>query len=190
MRRRRLDTIVLTGAALALLIGAGLSLGAGGNEGTPTLKSLAARVLALEQRVNSLERRLAVVEGAGRVVGKGQREMIEITSPASGATVGKDVVVEGIVRMDDLGGRVPVVGVHPLMTTTIWVQPLPTKIEKTEEGFFWRSRAYVGTANLGIGEKYELLAMLMKRGQVKEGDQLDHLPKEGVVSRAVVVTRR
>ena len=100
-----------------------------------------------------------------------------------------EVVVDCVVRVKDLEGRSPVVLVHPLMTNLLWVQPLPIKIDKTDDGYRFRCIAYCGTAEAGVGEKFELYAVLSKKESLNEGDQLDAIPEGVLASTSVLVTR-
>ncbi len=159
-------------------------------ETSPT--ELLQRIAALEKRVAALEEQVSALKKAGptsRPTAQ-PKAMIEITSPLNGAEIGMNVLVEGIVHVNDLGDRAVVVGVHPMLTNMIWIQPAPLKVEKTEDGYRFRCRAYCGTQKQGVGEKFELYAMLAKKGAIKEGDQLDGLPKDVEASRSVLVTRK
>lgn len=115
--------------------------------------------------------------------------MIEIIFPQNGDKVSMNVIVEGTVRVDDIAERFPCVVVHPLRTNLIWVQPSPINVEKTSDGYRFRCRVYCGTPEEGIGEKFEIYALLPEKGVLKEGDQLDRLPKDVPVSPSVLVTR-
>jgi hypothetical protein len=143
------------------------------------------RVAALEEQVNALKKGAATSRPAAQ-----PKAVVEITSPLNGEEIGMNVLVEGIIHVDDLGERTLVVAVHPIQTNRLWVQPHPLRIEKVEDGYRFRCRAYCGTQTQGIGEKFELYAMLAKKGAMKEGDQLDGIPKDVEASPSVLVTRK
>lgn len=62
--------------------------------------------------------------------------------------------------------------VHPLATDDWWVQP-PVKIE--DDGSF-RSLIYIGEQEFGKGEEFEIAAILVPRGDFKEGLRLRDIP--------------
>ena len=159
--------------------------------GTSTTELLQ-RIAALEMRVAALEEHVAALKKAApssRPAAQ-PKSTVEIISPVNGATVGMNVLVEGIIHVEDMGERTVVVGLHPILTNMIWIQPPPLKVEKVEDGYRFRCRAYCGTQTQGIGEKFELYVMLVKKGTLKEGDQLDGLPKDVETSPSVLVTRK
>ena len=170
-------------AAIALLVVCG-NLGA--VEGLPG--DLSARVAALEQRLLGVEQRLLALEGTSPTTAPGQ-PAIEIRLPANDSAVGKDVVVEGLVRADKTDGREAVVLVHPMQANMLWVQPLPMGLMKTSQGYQFRTHAYLGTTTQGVGEMFELYAIWAKEGTYKEGSQLERLPKDLPVSQPVLVKR-
>lgn len=157
-----------------------------------SVTELLQRIAVLEKRVSALEEQVsALKKGTPSSRPTTQpKAMIEITSPLNGTEVGMNVLVEGIIHVQDLGDRAVVVGVHPMLTSMIWIEPPPLKVEKTEDGYRFRCRAYCGTQTQGVGEKFELYAMLAKKGTIKEGDQLDGLPKDVEASPSVLVTRK
>lgn len=184
--------LVVSGAIVvaACLIG---PTAQGGDQATGTSTTeLLQRIAALEKRVAALEDQVKALQksASGTRPGAPPKAIVEITSPANGAAVGMNVLVEGIIHVEDIGGRSVVVGVHPMLTSMIWIQPLPLKLEKTRDGYRFRCRAYCGTQTQGIGEKFELYAMLVKKGALKEGDQLERIPKNVEVSPSVLVTRK
>jgi hypothetical protein len=130
-----------------------------------------------------------IVESFRQTRAQQQKAVIEITSPVSGAEVGMEVVIEGIVRVDDITGQWPVVGVHPMLTSMTWIQSLPVKIDKTEEGYKFRCVAYCGTREQGVGEQFEFYGFLAPKGALKAADQLEALPVGMPVSSSVLVTR-
>jgi hypothetical protein len=160
-------------------------------EGQLSLPEIIKRVLDLEERVARIEKRLDGMEKPGLkpTQTRPSQSVIEILSPQDGDEVGMNVIVTGVVHLDDLAGRFPVVGVHPMLTSMTWIQPIPTKVEKTAEGFRFRTRVYCGTPKQGLGEQFELYALLPEKGALDEGDQLDRLPEDVPVSPSVLVTR-
>jgi hypothetical protein len=191
MRVRALDRVVVAAAVFSLIACVGLSVASAAQDGELSLQALVKKILGLETRVDGLEERIAKLESSAAVVGDAPKAaMIEIRSPQSGDKAVQEIIVEGIVRVEDIGDLIPVVGVHPVMTNTTWIQPLPMRIEKRSDGYVWRSHAYIGTATLGVGEKYELVALLVKKGRLKENDQLERLPADVPVSSSVLVTRK
>ncbi len=189
---RRYAILMLFGVALAGWLGTaassmatdpkGLSWGEIVRQALPGLKQHVALVdvRPAEMQVQSAPASSAVDE---------KKATLEVTLPRNRSEVGMNVIVEGLVRAEDLGDRYPVVGVHPLLTNLTWIQPLPMRVEKKPEGFVFRTRAYCGTKDKGVGEQFEIYVLLPKRGAVKEGDQLDKVPEGIPVSDATVVTR-
>lgn len=114
---------------------------------------------------------------------------IDITSPDDGAEVGHVVLLEGIIRVEDMGDRVAVVLVHPMLTDLLWVQPLPANYDKVANGYRFRTRAFCGTEDKGKGEKFELTALLVKKGTVNQGDKLTRVPDDASKSLTILVTR-
>jgi len=150
------------------------------------------RIAALEKRVAALEEQVAALKKAApssRPAAQ-PKSTVEIISPVNGAAVGMNVLVEGVVHVEDMGERMVVVGVHPMLTNMIWIQPPPLKVEKVEDGYRFRCRAYCGTETQGVGEEFELYAMLAKKGAIKEDDQLEGIPKDAEASPSVLVTRK
>ncbi len=106
---------------------------------------------------------------------------IAITSPADGGTVCREDRVEGTTSG---GGHTIYVLVHPLRTDTWWVQNLPAPLPS------WKSVAFFGTPNKGVGEEFEIIAFAtcqrLKAGQTLTADEF---PKDAVFSNSVTVTR-
>jgi hypothetical protein len=176
-----------------LLCGAGVLIAdAAMQTGQGSFEDLVKRLSVLENRVIALEERVRVLEHPGAVSKEALRDkpIVEIVSPKNGDEVVMNVIVEGVIRVDELAGRQPVLAVHPLQSNLMWIQPAALSVEKHPEGYEFRCRAYCGSAEQGIGEKYEIFLLLPKQGVLKEGDQLDKLPEGVPVSKAVVVTRK
>lgn len=182
-----LGSIVVVGCTIVLLTGAATDESA-----QLSLVNMNSRLLDLEKRVITLDKRLKTLEQKVGVVAPNEPAIlpvIEILSPQNGEGVSMNVIVEGIVRVDDLEGRFPVIAVHPILTNLIWIQPLPVTVEKTLHGCKFRCRACCGTETQGKGEQFELYALLPQKGTLKEGDVLDKLPNNVPVSPSVLVTR-
>ncbi|NQT18168.1 MAG: hypothetical protein HQ592_00585 [Planctomycetes bacterium] len=168
-----------------------VSIGRAAQKADLSLAEVTGRLLDLEDRVARIEQRLnAAGEAPASDAGVPQNKpVIEITSPKNGSEVGRTVVVEGVVRVNDLAGRSPIVGVHPMLTDLTWIQPEPLKVEKVADGYRFRCRVYCGSKRQGVGEQFELYAFLPKKGTIKEGDVLEKLPEDVPASLSVVVTR-
>ena len=151
-----------------------------------TLEEVVRRLLALEDRVAKLERKVGIKGEAEKP--RAEAPIIEITNPRDRADVGQRVLVEGIARVDDLKGRVPVVLVHPVETNTWWAQP-PVTVDKGLGGFKFRVSVYCGERARGKGEWFEIAAFLAPKGRYDKGAQLDKLPSDVSVSPVVVVQR-
>jgi hypothetical protein len=176
-----------------LLCGAGVLTAETATQKRQTsFEDIVKRLSALENRVNALEERVRTLEqlGAQSKEVPHDKPMLEILSPKNGDEIGMNVLVEGVIRVGELDGRQPVLAVHPLNSNLIWIQPAPISIEKHPEGYEFRCRVYCGSAEMGIGEKYEIFLLLAQQNTLKEGDQLDKLPKNVPVSKAVLVTRK
>ncbi len=190
LRLGRWSVLLAAMAVAVCLIGPAAQ---GGDQATGTSTTeLLQRIVALEKRVAALEDQVkALQKGAPPSRPTAQpKATVEIISPVNGAAVGMNVLVEGLVRVEDMAGRAVVVGVHPMQTNLIWIQPPPLKLEKTEDGYRFRCRAYCGTQTQGVGEKFELYAILAKKGALKEADQLTGIPKDAEASPSVLVTRK
>jgi hypothetical protein len=156
-----------------------------------SLREVVTRLLGLEKRVTALEARVKALEQklAKPLPKPGKKPIIEITSPKNDEQVNVNVYVEGVIWIDEIGELFPLVVVHPLQSNLFWVQQLPSDVEKVPGGFKFRCRVFCGTIEEGKGEKFELFALLAKRGAFVQGDQLQQLPKDVPASPSVVVTR-
>lgn len=159
--------------------------------GDLTLQEVVRRLLALEDRVGKLEQQVTALRQAqaaapGAAV---EKPIIEITSPEDDAEVGAQPTVRGIIRLDGLADRYPVVAVHPLRTNLIWVQSLPLPPHKTKDGYGFQCRVFCGSREAGLGERYEIFAVLVKKGTLKEGDVIEKFPDGASVSAPVLVKR-
>ena len=159
--------------------------------GDLTLQEVVRRLLALEDRVNKLEHEVTALRQAqaaapGAAV---EKPIIEITFPKDGAEVGAQPTIQGFIRVDDLAGRHPVICVHPLRTNLIFAQPLPLPPHKTADGYRFQCRVFCGAREAGRGERYEIYALLPKKGALNEGDVMEKLPDGVPVSAPVLVHR-
>jgi hypothetical protein len=152
------------------------------------LADVVSRLLGLEKRVSAVERRLDILEN-GPKDPPTTLPMIEITSPRDGDQVGRNVTVKVIMRVDDLANRSPIVAVHPLLSNLVWIQPPPAKVDKVKDGFKFQCRVFCGTPNEGLGEEFELIALLPEKGTLVEGNSLDGIPDDIPASPVVLVKR-
>ena len=125
---------------------------------------------------------------SARATARMDAPVIEIITPDEGATVGMRAVVEGLIRLDDLGDREPVVVVQPQLDGGYWIQPLPG-IERVAEGYRFRGVAHFGTQTLGRGESFAIRVLLVPAGTLQEGQRVSGLPAGVVASPPVVVVR-
>lgn len=114
---------------------------------------------------------------------RGATAQIEIRSPASGEEVEVETLVEGWVS--DPKAQVYVL-VRPLRTKYWWVQRLPAPANRDGS---WQTLVNIGTETEGIGEPFEIVALVTKR-KLHEGDRLEVLPERTALSDSVRVHRR
>jgi len=116
---------------------------------------------------------------------------VNITDPQDGASVTMQYLVKGTVSDPD--AKVYVI-VHPLRVSEMWVQQLPIV---GGEGN-WQASVYFGTETLGIGERYELIALATNDNflitwatgnALGEGQKLTSLPRKSNRSNLITVTR-
>jgi hypothetical protein len=157
----------------------------------PTLGELAKRIELIESRLSALDGRVKALEGRKPPeVLAPSSAVIEIVSPKDRSDVhGNNVDVEGLVRVQDLGDQYPVLLVKPQRQKLYWVQEAPSQCDQVADGFRFLSRVFIGTINEGVGERFEIFALLAKRGTYKEGASLVALPKGLPISPTVVVKR-
>lgn len=181
-----LGTIVLIGCIIVSVTWAATG------QSDLSLQKVITRLRGLEKHVTALEARVKALEKkcAKRLPETGKKPTIEITSPKTDEQISVNVYVEGVIWIDEIGELFPVVVVHPLQSNLFWVQQLPANVEKVPGGFKFRCRVFCGTIEEGTGEKYELYALLAKKGAFAQGDQLQQLPKDVPSSPSIVVTRK
>lgn len=110
---------------------------------------------------------------------------INITDPLNDAKVGLQYLVRGKVSTD-YSGNVYVL-VHPILTDLCWVQQPPLSINGDGT---WQSLCYFGTENQGIGESFEIIAIIttltLKAGQTFK---ITGLPQDAIKSSLITVKR-
>lgn len=116
---------------------------------------------------------------------------VVITKPINDENVTRRYVVQGTVS--DPNCKVHVI-VHPLTVPKMWVQNSPIiGIDGS-----WKTEVYFGTETLGIGDKYEVIALatnenflvtLATGNFLREGRVLESLPRNTNRSNVVTVTR-
>lgn len=116
---------------------------------------------------------------------------VVIIKPLNGENVTMRYLVQGTVN--DPNSKVHVI-IHPLSVPKIWVQNPP--IVGTDGS--WQTDVYFGTETLGIGDKYEVIALatnenflvtLATGNFLREGQILDSLPHNTNRSNISTVTR-
>ncbi len=107
---------------------------------------------------------------------------IQIESPQQNAEVGLTEIVNG--KVSNPKAQVYVL-VHPLLTNLWWVQRIPSP--PNQDGT-WQTLCYFGTETKGIGESFEIAAIVTK-DKLEEGQMLPELPKDVVRSDIVTVRR-
>lgn len=142
----------------------------------------------LLDRVADLERRVDYLEAAaapGRVLS--DAPSIRITSPPSGASVGRRVVLEGATNFHAADDAEFVALVRP-SHGQFWVQR-PVSVQRARSGDQFRCGIWVGSATRGRNEQFEVLVVLAPRGALYEGAVLRAVPAEYLTSASVVLTR-
>lgn len=116
---------------------------------------------------------------------------VSITDPQEMTPVTMQYLVKGTVS--DPNSRVYVI-VHPLRVSEMWVQQSPIV---DGEGN-WQSSATFGTESLGIGERYQVIAVATNDNSLvafatgnllREGQKLTSLPRKSNRSSLITVTR-
>lgn len=116
---------------------------------------------------------------------------IRIVDPVEGGSVTLQYLVKGTVSDPD--ARVHVI-VHPLRVSEMWVQQSPL----VDGDGNWQASCVSGTESLGLGERYEIVALATNENflvtwavgnQLSEGDKLTNLPRKSNRSNLVTVTR-
>ena len=107
---------------------------------------------------------------------------IQITNPQQDEEVGHQELVRGTISAHDVQVYVLV---HPMATNLWWVQRLPSSINKDGS---WQTLCYFGTKNQGIGEYFEVIAIVTAE-ELEEGQTLKALPADSVRSDMVTVKR-
>jgi hypothetical protein len=95
-----------------------------------------------------------------------QRLSIVITEPKDGKEVCWRSMVKGTVSDPKLQ---VFVAIHPMATNKFWIQPIPNMRSDGK----WEAYCYFGEPNIGIGEPFEIIAIVSKNKKLfKEVDTL------------------
>jgi hypothetical protein len=115
-------------------------------------------------------------------VAQGQQLQIHITSPKDMDSVSQRHLVTGTVS--DTTAIIWVV-IHPMVTSDFWIQP---KVNK--RGNSWNVTVYIGDETHGIGEQFELSAIVNPRKTLKETMKFQEWPESESKSEIIEVTRK
>jgi hypothetical protein len=116
---------------------------------------------------------------------------VVITKPANDGNVTMRYLVQGTVN--DPNSKIHVI-THPLTVPKMWVQNPP--VVGTDGS--WQTDVYFGTDTLGIGDRYEVIALATNENflitfatgnLLREGQILESLPRNTNRSNIVTVTR-
>ena len=111
-------------------------------------------------------------------------DTIKITSPENETHVNHKHLIRG--ELSDHTGQVWVV-VHPLGTSSYWVQP-EISVKRSGE---WAVTGYFGRAGtIDKGRKFEVLAITAPNEELEDGQILETWPESRFVSNSILVTRR
>ncbi len=110
-------------------------------------------------------------------------QVIMITSPPEGGEVDRRHAIEGTVSSP---AREVWVVVHPLDTSSYWVQP---RVSVDSSGA-WQSMAYFGrSGDLDIGKRFEIVAIADPHSTLHEGEYGNAWPKAKWTSKPITVIR-
>lgn len=116
--------------------------------------------------------------------GQSDRPTVEITAPATGASVPERPTIQGKVSNPD---ATVWVAVHPMGVSGYWIQP-PVTVGSDGS---WSVQIYVGRpGDLDAGSKFEVRAVAMPYAELHEGEVLPNWPKGSAVSNVIEVTRQ
>lgn len=116
---------------------------------------------------------------------------VQIGEPKDGAAVGYQPHIKGTVS--DAAAAVHVL-VRPITSEVWWVQNAPV----VQPDGTWEVPVYIGTAQLGVGESYEIVAVaasgnwflqLLRESSLEAGQKVKALPEYLVRSKVLVVRR-
>lgn len=107
---------------------------------------------------------------------------IQITKPQQDEEVGHQELVRGTISTQNVQVYVLM---HPMATNLWWVQRLPSSINKDGS---WKTLCYFGTKNQGIGEYFEVIAIVTAE-ELEEGQTVREFPGDSVRSDIVTVIR-
>ena len=112
------------------------------------------------------------------------KEDIKITSPENGALIKYRQTIRG--EVSDQTSQVWLV-VHPLGTSSYWVQP-KISIKRSGE---WTVTGYFGRAGeTDKGRAFELLAIVDPKEDLNDGQIFNTWPEARFVSNSIIVTRQ
>ncbi len=115
-------------------------------------------------------------------LGFSQDITITITHPDDAASIGQQEMIRGEVTGTDKGVFILV---HPKSTKMWYVQDKPSAI--TEQGT-WQAVCYFGDEYWGVGETFEVLAIVTKK-KLRAGSSLRRIPKNAIRSEVITVKR-
>jgi hypothetical protein len=107
---------------------------------------------------------------------------ISITEPKDEAFVPERPSVKGTIS--DSSAKVWVI-VHPMRESKYWVQPSITVQDSA-----WEVVAYIGKGETGVGERFEIMAVVNPKKELKAGDILPGWPEAQSKSQVIQVTRK
>jgi len=107
---------------------------------------------------------------------------ISITEPKDEATVPELPYVKGTIS--DPNAKVWVI-VHPMREAEFWIQQSVTVQDST-----WEVIAHIGQGQLGVGERFEIMAVANPKERLSEGKIFPGWPEAQLRSRVIKVTRR
>lgn len=113
-----------------------------------------------------------------------KKTTIAINQPKNDAEVKLEELVRGKVSNYSIGNVY--VLVHPVRTNLCFVQRTPSSIN--EDGT-WQTLCYFGTKNQGVGEYFELIAIVLKE-ELKEGQTFEKLPPNIIAKSPIITVKR
>lgn len=160
-----------------------------------TEKDLLNRIKELENRVNLLEKTVALMEKRiesleSQLQKENLKPTVKILAPEPNATVDNFKTVLKATLKNAYGLK-PIVSVKPLMVGKSWIQAQVTNPKNNDSNEF-QALVYVGEAELGKGESFEISVFLVpeKDNRFKEGQVFDALPEDVVALTSVVINRK
>ena len=113
-----------------------------------------------------------------------QEITIGITAPKNNSDISQMELVRGTTSSNNLNVYILV---HPMLTNLWYIQNQPSGISKKGE---WQSLCYFGEKQKGVGEYFEVMAILTK-SKLRAGSslRLDQLPKDAIKSDLLTYKR-